>query len=204
MELIPLGNSFNFLELKDELNTINQKYNCIHFDVSDGYYKPYVGLSQDIIKIIRKNTNLNIGIHLRVFNPYEIYKSYIRVGVDHIIVDYKCFKTSDDCLRFINKVKRFYVKVGIAIDINQEILNFEEIIANIDYILINNENSQNDDLYELQAKIAKFKYLRAEYGLKYQILCEGDINEQNVHKIVEAGSQLVVVNLKDFTRKTAI
>jgi len=61
----------------------------IHVDVMDGSFVPNITFGPDMVKTVRKVTDLPIDVHLMIVNPERHLQAFADAGADHITVHFE-------------------------------------------------------------------------------------------------------------------
>lgn len=126
----------SFLDSIDIEKTIKEIDNSIadyiHLDLMDGEYVKKNNINSFNINLL-KNTNKPIDIHLMVNNPIKYLSLFKDLNVYRITVH---INTVNDFTILKNKLKEQNIKLGIAINPNEEINNYLNYLNDIDSVLI--------------------------------------------------------------------
>ncbi len=126
----------SFLDSIDIEKTIKEIDNSIadyiHLDLMDGEYVKKNNINSFNINLL-KNTTKPIDIHLMVNNPIKYLSLFKDLNVYRITVH---INTVNDFTILKNKLKEQNIKLGIAINPNEEINNYLNYLNDIDSVLI--------------------------------------------------------------------
>ena len=104
----------------------------VHVDVMDGKYTPYktVGFNE---MTLGKYTQKRLDVHLMVKKPLKYIDDFADLNVDciNVHVDIK-----NDVYDVINRIKLYGIKVGLAINPDQDVSILEEYLPEIDNIIV--------------------------------------------------------------------
>ena len=77
--------SANFLFLEKEIKLLEEaKTDFLHIDVMDGHFVPNLTFGTNLIKAIKKITNIPLDVHLMITNAESCLEQYIDSGADYI------------------------------------------------------------------------------------------------------------------------
>ena len=85
----------------------------IHVDVMDGSFVPNITFGPDIVKTVRKVTDLPIDVHLMIVNPERHLQTFADAGANHITVH---FETCPHIQRTLQTLREMGVSPGLVIN----------------------------------------------------------------------------------------
>lgn len=174
------------------------KSDYFHIDVMDGkFVKPDTKLfMKESIQTIKNISNIPIDVHLMVENADFFVNEYLPYMPAYITVHYESFKSKNQLLKVIDKIKENGSKVGISIKPETEIEAIKEFLPIINLVLVmsvepgyGGQKFKEETLY----KIKKLNEYREEVNLDYYIEVDGGINLEIARKVETAGGDIIVV-----------
>jgi len=160
-----------------DLNITDVDY--IHVDVMDGKYvkkrtMPFSELSQ-----ITYYTRKRLDVHLMVSNPLKVIDDYATLNVEYLTfhVDIK-----DDLEKIFKRCRDYGIKIGLAVNPNQDISIVYPYLESIDLVLIMSVNPGLPGQEFIKSTLTKINTLAYEIkrrGLKTLISVDGGINLEN-------------------------
>ena len=179
----------DFSKLKEEVKAIeNTKAKWLHLDVMDGNFVPNISFGADIVKAIRKDSNLYFDAHLMIENPEWYIDTMADAGVQSISIHVEATKHLDRALQLI-KVRG--LKAGVAINPATDIAFLDNIYEKLDLILVMTVNPGFGGQKFLNQMIEKIRKVRNKFP-HIDIQVDGGINNETAKLVIEAGANILV------------
>lgn len=179
----------DFSKLKEEVKAIeNTKAKWLHLDVMDGNFVPNISFGADIVKAIRKDSNLYFDTHLMIENPEWYIDTMADAGVQSISIHVEATKHLDRALQLI---KARGLKAGVAINPATDITFLDNIYEKLDLILIMTVNPGFGGQKFLNQMIEKIRKVRNKFP-HIDIQVDGGINNETAKLVIEAGANILV------------
>ena len=181
----------DFSRLKQELQKVkNADY--LHLDIMDGAYVPNITFGPGLIEALRPYSDLIFDTHLMIEKPQRFIKKFARAGSDIITFH---VEASSHIHRNLQKIKAESCKAGVSLNPATPLTRVEYILSELDMILIMSVNpgfGGQKFIPQTYKKIQKLSRIIAERDLDVKIAVDGGINLDNVKKVVEAGTDIIV------------
>ena len=179
----------DFSRLTEEVKAIeNTKAKWLHLDVMDGNFVPNISFGADIIKAIRKNSNLYFDTHLMIENPEWYIDTIADAGVQSISIHVEATKHLDRALQLI---KNRGLRAGVAINPATDIAFLDNIYEKLDLILVMTVNPGFGGQKFLTQMIEKIRKIRNKFP-HIDIQVDGGINNETAKLVIEAGANVLV------------
>ena len=193
IKLAPSILSADFARLLEDVKKV-EKAGCeyLHIDVMDGHFVPNITLGPAIVKSLRRDVNMVFDTHLMIENPDDYIKDFVDAGSDLIVVHAEACRHLH---RTIQNIKSYNVKVGVALNPATSIESIKHIIEDVDMVLIMTVNpgfGGQSFIESVLEKIKELKQLIDDKNLNVDIQVDGGIKPDNIHKVVEAGANIIV------------
>ena len=193
IKLAPSILSADFARLLEDVKKV-EKAGCeyLHIDVMDGHFVPNITLGPAIVKSLRRDVNMVFDTHLMIGNPDDYIKDFVDAGSDLIVVHAEACRHLH---RTIQNIKSYNVKVGVALNPATSIESIKHIIEDVDMVLIMTVNpgfGGQSFIESMLEKIKELKQLIDDKNLNVDIQVDGGIKPDNIHKVVEAGANIIV------------
>lgn len=189
----------DFSKLGDEISAITDAgADYVHVDVMDGHYVPNLTIGPEVIKDIRKCTNIPFDVHLMITPVNPLLEDFAEAGSD-IITFHPEAETEPKTT--IEKIKSLNCKVGISLNPSTEADVLEHIINDIDLILVmtvvpgfGGQSFMHDQL----KKIERIRNMIGETGKEIELEVDGGINFETAKLAIDAGADVLVAGTSTF------
>ena len=193
IKLAPSILSADFARLLEDVKKVEEA-GCeyLHIDIMDGHFVPNITLGPAIVKSLRKDVNMVFDTHLMIENPDNYIKDFVDAGSDLIVVHAEACRHLH---RTIQNIKSYNVKVGVALNPATSIESIKHIIEDVDMVLIMTVYpgfGGQSSIESMLEKIKELKQLIDDKNLNVDIQVDGGIKPDNIHKVVEAGANIIV------------
>lgn len=193
MKVAPSILAADFTRLAEEINRVDESgVSYLHVDIMDGHFVPNISFGPDIVKQMRKLTNIFFDVHLMITDPKKYLNAFINAGSNSITYHYE---TNVNHYEMIDLIHNANNKCGISIKPNT---NPEEIIPyldKLDLVLVMSVEPGFGGQKFMTNALDKIRFLdkyRKENNLNYQIEVDGGINFDTAKLVKEAGADIVV------------
>ena len=193
IKIAPSILSADFAKLGEEIHNIEKAgADYIHIDVMDGSFVPNITIGNEVVKSLRKKTQLPFDVHLMINNPDNHIKTFAEAGSDLITIHAEASIHLDRSLALI---KSFNKKVGVSLvpSTHEDCLDY--ILEKLDLILVMTVNPGFGGQKFLSSQLKKIENIRKKIeksGKKIELEVDGGINEQTARIAVEAGADVLV------------
>lgn len=189
----------DFARLGDEIReTDHAGAQYIHVDVMDGRFVPSISFGMPVIKSIRKVTDRIFDVHLMIDEPERYLEDFARVGADIITVHLETLKYPE---QIIQKIRALGRKVGLAINPETSVHAVEPYLHLVDMILVMTVRpgfGGQKYLDYCTEKIKRVHQMIEQKHLKTVIEVDGGINRENIHTVLDAGADVIVMGSSIF------
>ncbi len=183
--------SVSFLKSKyDRITTLNMidesDADLIHVDLMDGIYVKEKNF--EINDIINNLTDLflRLDIHLMVYDPLKYIKELLKLNVYMITVHLDGTPNIDEVISYVHSKG---VKIGIAINPDEDVNIIDKYLDKIDYVLIMSVYPGKGGQTFIKEVLNKIPYLKDKHVL---IGIDGGINDEVIALIKPYNLDIVV------------
>ncbi|MDY6846009.1 MAG: ribulose-phosphate 3-epimerase [Chloroflexota bacterium] len=176
----------------------------IHLDVMDGRFVPNISFGPNIVKAVKRTTNLPIDVHLMIVEPEKHLQAFADAGTNHITVHYE---TCPHIHRTLQSIREMGMSPGIVINPGTPINTLIELTDYTDSVLIMTVNpgfggqSFIDSMFD---KIRRTKRLLDSSGSEASIQVDGGINSETIKPCFNAGARNFIAGSAIFKYKDGI
>lgn len=193
IKIAPSILSANFAKLGEELIAIEKAgADYIHIDVMDGSFVPNITIGNEVVKSLRKVSNLPFDTHLMINNPDNHIKAFAEAGSDIITIHAEASIHLD---RSIELIKSFGKKAGVSVVPSTHENALDYVLEKLDLILVMTVNPGFGGQKFLHSQLKKIENIRNKIektGKKIELQVDGGINHETSKIVVAAGADVLV------------
>ena len=183
----------DFANLQSEIEMLNKsEAEWIHIDVMDGVFVPNISFGMPVIQAIKKHAKKTMDVHLMIVNPDQFISSFKKVGADILTVHYEACTHLN---RTLQAIRNEGMKTGVALNPHTPISVLEDVILDIDLICLMSVNpgfGGQSFIENTYKKVIQLKHMIEQSGSDAKIEIDGGVTDQNAHKLVTAGADVLV------------
>lgn len=178
--------SADFLRLGEELASIHNA-DWVHFDVMDGDFVPNVSFGQDILRAVKRGTDLPVDVHLMVSNPDETFARYLDAGADILTFHWEAATHPH---RIVSAIRDRGAKAGVAINPGTPVSSLDAIIDYLDLVLVMSVNPGFGGQKFIEGTYRQLDLLQKlcqEHGVAPIVEVDGGVGTGNAGKLAAHG-----------------
>ena len=164
----------------------------IHFDVMDGVYVPNLSFGFDMLKAVRRMTQLPLDVHMMTACPWKYIKVLAESGADIVTVHNDVTKP-ENILKIIDAVHHYGMMAGIALKPGVDAEAVVPFINKADMILCMTVEPgfSGQKFMDMSAKIAKVREYIGDRNVSIEV--DGGIKAATAQICAAAGANVFVV-----------
>lgn len=174
------------------------KTDYYHIDVMDGKFveKDTSDVMYCYASSIKQMSNVPLDVHLMVDDVKKYIDEYIPINPHFITIHYESCKDKKEVKNLLEYIKKNGIQCGLSIKPKTKVEEIYEFLPYINVILVMTVEPGKGGqqlLPETLNKISKLKEYLYQNNLETYIEADGGIKLENVDKLKEAGTDILVV-----------
>jgi len=176
-----------------DLKTLEEHHiEYIHYDVMDGFFAPDYCMGSTLIELIQKNTQVPSFFHLMVEEPSRMFNRFKVSPEDIFTIHYEACRNLH---RDIMTIKGLGTRVGVALCPATNLDSLDYVIEDIDLVMIMTVNPGFIGQKLVPQTLKKIEFLKErilKQKLNIKIAVDGNVNDENIPKMVSAGADILI------------
>lgn len=178
----------NQLNLLHDIKNNSDKFDQLHIDITDGHFTNNIGLSLDIVSLLKNHTDYKLDVHLMLENNAQYVDKVIDYGAD--IVTVHCESTDLDEFKSITNN---YDNIGIGIlpTTHMEVLKSYADLTSIFLLLTVNPGFSNQlKAVNLVDRVNEFNNVITEKNTT--LIIDGGVTTEDLQSLEDNGVDIAV------------
>lgn len=178
----------NQLNLLTDIENNSDKFDQLHIDITDGHFTNNIGLSLDIVSLLKNQTDYKLDVHFMLENNSKYVEKVIDYGAD--IVTVHCESTDIDEFKSITNN---YDNIGIGIlpSTNMEVLKSYADFTSIFLLLTVNPGFSNQlKAVNLVDRVNEFNNVIT--GKSTTLIIDGGVTAEDLQSLEDNGVDIAV------------
>lgn len=204
-KLAPSILSADFSMLGEDIKLVEQGgADYVHIDVMDGHFVPNITIGPDVVKALRKITELTFDVHLMIENPDNYIEDFYNAGADIITVHQE---TCVHLNRTIQRIKSFGLKAGVSINPATPVPLLKDIIKDVDMVLIMSVNpgfGGQSLIKNVKYKFEELNQMIKDLNLNIDVEIDGGVTADNLQEVLSWGANVIVAGSAIYKAKDVI
>jgi D-allulose-6-phosphate 3-epimerase len=184
----------DLLNMKEQVEILNERADFYHVDIMDGHFVKNITLSPFFVSNLKRVSKIPIDVHLMTEYPDDYIEELAKAGADYICPHAETI--NKDAFRIINKIKSFGCKAGIVLNPATPVEWIKYYIHLLDKITIMTVDpgfAGQPFIPEMLDKIKELRDLKEKNGYKYLVEVDGSCNERTFDILTDAGAEVLIV-----------
>ncbi len=191
IKIAPSVLSADFAHLAQDLDSIST-CDYIHYDVMDGHFVPNLTFGLDILKAVKRTTDIPVDVHLMITNPDEMVPLFLEAGADVVTFHMEATAHAN---RLAALIREKGAKASVAINPGTSVSALDAIIEDVDMVLLMTVNPGFGGQKFIPGSLHKLEQLSrmcAEHGVSPMVEVDGGISAANAADVCAAGANVLV------------
>ena len=180
MKISPSMLACDFSQMGNEIKKISSLgADYIHMDTMDGNFVPNISFGPDVVKTLKKFSNVPFDVHLMIDRPDKYIKQFAEAGANIIT-----FHLESNCniLETIKLIKNYKIKAGLSIKPNTPAKKIIPYLNDIDLTLVMTVEPGFGGQKFMENQLEKTKAIR-KHSKNVLIEIDGGVNGETIKKI---------------------
>lgn len=185
--------SADFGRLAEEVKAVEEAgADILHVDIMDGHFVPNLTIGPDVVRAVRKSSNLPLDVHLMIEHPERYVEKFAEAGADMLSVHIEAC----DLEKLLPVIRRLKCKAGAVINPPTPVDRLLPYVEYADFILVMTVNPGFGGQSLIPECVDKLKrlhrYIVEEKGWNKLIEVDGGVKTSNIRMLAESGANVIV------------
>lgn len=186
--------SADFLNLRADVEFVNEHADLFHLDIMDGRFVPNISYGFPVVEAIAREARKPLDVHLMIEEPWKYIPRFAKAGARMISFHFEA--ALDRSAETLELIRSLGCKAGIAINPDCPVESIFPLLDKVDFVLIMSVFAGFGGQSFIPESLERIKAVRERLdsiGLKdVPVEVDGGVSEKNSTSLYEAGAEILV------------
>jgi ribulose-phosphate 3-epimerase len=194
----------DFSRLAEEIHRVEAAgADWIHCDIMDGHFVDNISFGPDVVRLVRKETNLPLDVHLMIEHADHYVPRFAKAGANSITVHVEP-EAKHDVVKTLDDIRNSGCRAGLTLNPETPFELIEPFLGKFDMLLVMTVHPGfggqpfRDDQMEKVRRAAGWNHSRLH---KIDVEVDGGITAKTARVAVENGANILVAGTSIFHSK---
>ncbi len=164
----------------------------VHVDVMDGRFVPNLTFGPQMVRDLRRRTDLPLDVHLMAWDTNRLVDELIDAGANIVTVH---VEAAIQLHEVVQRIRSKGARPGVALSPGTPVSAVQEVLQDVDLVLVMSVNPGFGGQSFIPATLGKIERMRSvldSRGLKAELEVDGGINLSTANGAASAGASVLV------------